>query len=73
MQLVPARHTYIQHVLLNDGVHDDSHQHVEEDSSQVFYPMVEVIYSGLLCTFWTFVTLQSNDNEHIYINIYGFI
>lgn len=33
VQLVPMCHTYIQHVLLNDGVHDDSHQHVEEDGS----------------------------------------
>lgn len=51
VQLVPVCHTYIQHVLLNDGVHDDSHQHVEEDSSQVLYSMVEVIYSRLIWTF----------------------
>lgn len=48
---VPVCHTHIQHVLLNDGVHDDSHQHVEEDSGQILYSMVEVIYSRLLWTF----------------------
>lgn len=51
LQLVAVCPTYIQHVLLNDGVHDDSHQHVEEDSSQVLYSMVEVIYSRLIWTF----------------------
>lgn len=51
VQRVPVGPTYIQHVLLNDGVHNDSHQHVEEDSSQVLYSMVEVIYSRLIWTF----------------------
>lgn len=43
--------TYVQHILLDDGVHYDGHQHVEEDSSQVFDTMMEVVHSQLLWAF----------------------
>lgn len=45
-----ASDTYIQHVLLDDGVHDDGHQHVEEDGGQVLDAMVEVVHGRLVRT-----------------------
>lgn len=46
-----VRLTYVQHVLLDNGVHDDGHQHVEEDSGQVLDAMVEVVHGRLLGAF----------------------
>lgn len=46
-----ASGTYVQHVLLDDGVHDDGHQHVEEDGGQVLDAMVEVVHGRLVRTF----------------------
>lgn len=43
--------THIEHILLDDGVHDDGHQHVEEDSGQVLDAVVEVVDS---CLLWAF-------------------
>lgn len=48
---VPARLTYIQHIFLDNGMHDDRHQHVEEDCGQVFDAIVEVAHSRLLQAF----------------------
>lgn len=42
--------TYVQHVLLDDGVHDDGHQHVEEDGGQVLDAVVEVVHGRLVRT-----------------------
>lgn len=39
---------YVQHVLLDNGVHDDGHQHVEEGSGQVLDAVVEVVHGRLL-------------------------
>lgn len=47
-----VRLTYIQHILLDNGVHDDGHQHVEEDSGKVLDAMVEVVYGRLIWTLW---------------------
>lgn len=42
--------THVQHVLLDDGVHDDGHQHVEEDGGQVLDAVVEVVHGRLVWT-----------------------
>ncbi len=40
--------TYIQHILLDYGVHDDCHKHVEEDGGQVLDAVVEVVHCCLI-------------------------
>lgn len=39
---------FIQHILLDNGMHDDGHQHVEEGGGQVLDAMVEVVHGCLL-------------------------
>lgn len=56
--------TYVQHILLDNGMHYDSHQHVEEDSCQVLDPVVEVVHGSLL---WCFCSTQKSrrvKNQH---------
>lgn len=43
---------FIKNILLDNGVHDDGHQHVEEDSGQVFDSVVEVVDG---CLLWAFI------------------
>lgn len=50
LQEKAATGTYVKDVFLNDGVHDDGHQHVEEDSSYIFQTVVEIIHSRFLRT-----------------------
>lgn len=52
--------TYIQHILLDNGVHDDGHQHVEEDGCQVLDAMVEVVHS---CLIWAFMERTESDSH----------
>lgn len=65
MTLTPCLYpTYIQHILLDNGMHYDSHQHVEEDSCQVLDPVVEVVHGSLL---WCFCSTQKSrrvKNQH---------
>lgn len=55
-----GRVTYIQHILLDDGVHDDGHQHVEEDSGQVLDAVVEVVHGRLI---WAFMLREKRSHS----------
>lgn len=61
--------TYVQHVLLDDGVHDDGHQHVEKDGGQVFDAVVEVIDGSLLGAFLARKT-QTHPDDYLTSRLY---